>query len=121
MKKIIMTVAILAMSISTLAGSVTVGGRKTLTKIIASERGNHIKFESKFPSLVMRISKRDVFKGMTRIGKTRTIVEIERNGIINTDARNVAATLDRIGDGLWVKTRTTQMFITEKELKRIKR
>ncbi|MGL5124328.1 MAG: hypothetical protein ACRC6K_09300 [Fusobacteriaceae bacterium] len=120
MKKIIMIIGVLAMSIGTLAGSVTVDGKKTLTKIIASERKDHIKFESKFPSLTMRISKRDVLKGMTKIGKTRTIVEIERNGIINSDARNVVATLDRIRDGLWVKTNTTQMFITEKELKKIK-
>ncbi|MGL4687595.1 MAG: hypothetical protein ACRCVS_02790 [Fusobacteriaceae bacterium] len=121
MKKNIMIVAVLAMSVVTLAGSVTLDGKKTLTKIVASERQEHIKFESKFPSLVMRISKRDVLKGMTRIGKTRTIVEIERNGIINSDARNVGATLDRIKDGLWVKTSRTQMFITEKELKKIKK
>ncbi|MGL6063687.1 MAG: hypothetical protein ACRC0S_01180 [Fusobacteriaceae bacterium] len=121
MKKIIMVLTILSMSVSTLAGSVTLNGKKTLTKIRASERDNHIKFESKIPSFTMRVAKKDVLKGMVKPGKTRTIIEIERNGIINTDGRKVGATLDRIKDGLWIKTRTAEMFVSERELDAIKR
>lgn len=120
MKKIIAAI-LLGMSMTAMAGIVEVDGKKTMTTIKASERDNHIKFESKLPNLTMRVSKITLLKAMTKKGITKSIVEIERNGIINTNGRNVPAVLDRVGDGLWIKTPTTMMFVTERELDKVKR
>lgn len=120
MKKIIAAV-LLGMSMTAMAGIVEVDGRKTMTTIKASERNDHIKFESKIPNLTMRVAKITILKAMTRRGVTNSIVEIERNGIINTNGRNVPAVLDRVGDGLWIKTPTTMMFISERELDNVKK
>ncbi|MGL6098273.1 MAG: hypothetical protein ACRCZ9_00710, partial [Fusobacteriaceae bacterium] len=101
MKKIIMAV-LLGMSINAMAGVVELNGKKTMTTIKASERDNHIKFASKIPNLTMRVGKITLLKAMTRVGKTQSIIEIERNGILAEMDRKVPATLDRVGDGLWI-------------------
>lgn len=119
MKKIIAAI-LLGMSMTAMAGIVEVDGRKTMTTIKVSERDNHIKFESKIPNLTMRVGKMTLLKAMKRPGVTKSIIEIERNGLINTDGRNVAAVLDRVGDGLWIRTATTMMFVTERELDKVR-
>lgn len=119
MKKMIAAL-LLGMSINAMAGIVEVDGRKTMTTIKVSERDNHIKFESKIPNLTMRAGKLAILKAMKKPGVTKSIVEIERNGLINTNGRNVAAVLDRVGDGLWIRTSTTMMFITERELDKVR-
>lgn len=120
MKKILAAL-LLGMSINAMAGVVEVNGKKTMTTIKASERDNHIKFSSVVPNLTMRVSKVTLLKAMTRIGKTNAIIEIERNGLLVDTDRKVAAVLDRVGDGLWIRTATTMMFITEKELDKVRK
>ncbi|MGL4534311.1 MAG: hypothetical protein ACRC6A_08175 [Fusobacteriaceae bacterium] len=112
MKKIIATLSLLTMGLTSFAG--TVNG--TMTKIRVYERDNYIKFESRIPNLTYRIRKVDVLKGMTRIGKTRTIGEVEKVGIeVKTEV-----VLDRIANGLFIRTKNNDMFVTEKELDNIR-
>lgn len=112
MKKLIVALSILTMGLTSFAG--TVNGK--VTKIRVYERDNYIKFESKIPNLTYRVRKIDVLKGMTRIGKTRVIAEVERGGI---DVRTEVV-LDRIGDGLYIRSKSNDMFVTERELDSIR-
>lgn len=119
MKKIIAAI-LLGMSMTAMAGIVELDGRKTPTTIRVSERDNHIKFESRVPNFSMRVGKIAILRAMKTRGTADAIIEIERNGLINTNGRNVRAVLDRVGDGLWIRTATSSMFITERELENIR-
>ena len=87
-----------------------------VTKIRTYTQANKVYFESRIPNVSIIVRKVDVIKGMTKIGKTRTIVEIQRDGLIIDIDKKVGATLDRVGDGLHIRTNNLTMFITEKEL-----
>lgn len=113
MRKIIATLSLLAMGLTALAG--TVNG--TLTRIRVSDRDNEVKFESKVPDLTYRVRKIDIVRGMTRHGKTTARADIERMGI----KARVEVTLDRVANGLYIKSANNDMFITEKELEGIRR
>ena len=122
MKKIIalfvVVVALFSMSMPTaMAGSVN--GK--ITKIRAYEQGNQVRFESRIPNVDIVVRKVDIIKGMLKRGKTTAIVNIERDGILIDVDKKVLATLDRVGDGLYIKTRNVDMFVSEKELDRVKK
>ena len=122
MKKIIalfvVVVALFSMSMPTaMAGSVN--GK--ITKIRAYEQGNKVRFESRIPNVDIVVRKVDIIKGMLKRGKTIAVVNIERDGILIDVDKKVLATLDRVGDGLYIKTRNVDMFVSEKELDRVKK
>ncbi len=93
----------------------------TPTKIRAYEENRKIRFESRIPNINVSVRKIDIIKGMTKIGKTRTIIDIERDGLLIDIDKKVGATLDRVGHGLYIQTATFNMFITEKELDNVKK
>ena len=57
---------------------------------------------------------------MTRKGKIMSVADIEKNGIIHDVDRKAVVTLDRVGDGLYIKTKNNTMFVTVKELDKIR-
>ncbi|MGL5008118.1 MAG: hypothetical protein ACRC53_12370 [Plesiomonas sp.] len=112
----VLLAALLALSFSSVAGSVN----GQLTKIRAYEKGRKIEFKSRVPNVSFSLTKVDILKAMTRFGKTTAVADLEKNGlIINTD-RKALVTLDRVRDGLYIKGKTLTMFITEKELDRVR-
>lgn len=118
MKKILCAVFAAAMltlvpgTDSVYAGSVN----GNLTKIRAYDTGRSIKFKSIIPNVAIYTTKKDILKGMLKLGVTRTLVKIERDGIFIDRGKYVGATLDRVGDGLYIKTSAVKMFISEREL-----
>lgn len=86
------------------------------TKIRAYEDGNKIRFESRIPNVDIVVRKIDIFKAMTKRGVTYTIVDVQRNGLLVDVDKKLRATLDRVGDGLHIRTSRVNMFITEREL-----
>lgn len=103
--------------ISINASSVSAGKiNGNYAKIRTYEKGRLVYFESKLPNVRIITRKVDVLKGMTKIGKTRTIVEIERNGLLFDVDKKVGATLDRVGDGLFIRAGNMTMFVSEREL-----
>ena len=58
----------------------------------------------------------DIFKAMTKRGVTYTIADVKRDGLIIDVDRKLRATLDRVGDGLHIKTARVNMFVSEREL-----
>ncbi|MGL5291364.1 MAG: hypothetical protein ACRC9T_05515 [Vibrionaceae bacterium] len=117
MKKIIAAVFAMAMSTSALAGIVN----GTMTKIRVHEQGTSLRFESRVPNLTFIVRKGEILKAMTKVGKERGIAEIEVNGLIVDQDRKVGVTLDRRADGLEIQSPRHKMFVTEKELKSIRR
>ena len=87
-----------------------------VTKIRAYEDGNKIRFESRVPNVDIIVRKVDIFKAMTKRGVTYTIVDVQRDGLIIDVDRKLRATLDRVGDGLHIKTSRVNMFVSEREL-----
>lgn len=57
---------------------------------------------------------------MTRKGKTHAIADLEKNGIIIDVDRKARVTLDRVADGLYIRGNSLTMFITEKELEKVR-
>ncbi|MGL5092617.1 MAG: hypothetical protein ACRC8B_17085 [Aeromonas sobria] len=104
------------MSISAFAGSVD--GK--ITKIRAYEEDSKILFKSRFPNVSYGLRKGDILKVMTRHGKTRATADLEKNGIIVKADRRVRVTLDRVGDGLYIRGNTLTMFVSERELDNIR-
>ena len=117
MRKIKMIILAATLSMSAFAGIVN----GTMTKIRSYEEGNQISFESKIPNVTFKVKKVDIFKAMTRIGKVMSVADFEKNGIILDVDRKVVVTLDRKGDGLWIKSKKNSMFVTERELDKIRR
>lgn len=91
-----------------------------LTKIRAYDDGKKVEFKSRIPNVSYALKKSDILKVMTRSGKTRATADLEKNGIILDVDRKVRVTLDRVGDGLFIRGNTMTMFISEKELKDIR-
>ena len=58
---------------------------------------------------------------MKRYGKVMWVASVERNGITWDVDRKEVVTLDRKGDGLWIKSKNNSMFVTERELDKIRR
>ncbi|WP_040406952.1 hypothetical protein [Cetobacterium somerae] len=116
MRKLKMLVLTAALSLTALAGSVN----GNMTKIRAYNDGNQISFESRIPNLTFKVKKTDILKSMTRKGKIMSVADIEKNGIILDVDRKAVVTLDRVGDGLYIKTKNNTMFVTEKELDKIR-
>nr|WP_307775860.1 hypothetical protein [uncultured Cetobacterium sp.] len=117
MKKLSIFLLAMTMSVSALAG--TVNGK--ITKIRAYERGKTIKFESRIPNLTFRVKKVDILKAMTRYGKITTVADIEKNGIVLDVDRKVFVTLDRVRDGLYIKSKHNNMFVSERELDNVRK
>lgn len=92
----------------------TVNGK--VTKLRAYEEGNKVRFESRIPNVDILVRKVDIFKAMTKRGVTYTIVDVQRDGLIVDVDKKLRATLDRVGDGLHIKTSRVNMFVTEREL-----
>ena len=92
-----------------------------LTKIRAYDTGRSIKFKSIIPNVAIITTKKDIIKGMLKPGVTRTLVKVERDGIFIDSGRYMGATLDRVGDGLYIKTSVVKMFISERELDDVRR
>ena len=110
---------ILAATLSFSAFAGLVNGK--MTKIRSYEKGNQISFESKIPNVTFKVRKTDIFKAMTRKGKIMSVADLEKNGVILDIDRQVVVTLDRIGDGLYIKTKNNTMFVSEKKLDKIKK
>ncbi|MGL4787798.1 MAG: hypothetical protein ACRC2Q_13095 [Cetobacterium sp.] len=117
MRKLKMLALATVLSLTALAGSVN--GK--ITKIRAYEKGNQVSFESRIPNLTFKVRKTDIFKAMTRKGKIMSVADLEKNGVILDIDRQVVVTLDRVGDGLYIKTKNNTMFVSEKELDKIKK
>lgn len=122
MRKIIailmMSFAVFAMGMSD-AYAGTVNGK--ITKIRAYEDGPRIRFESRVPNVDIIVRKIDIFKAMTKVGVTHTIVDVKRDGLIVDVDKKLRATLDRVGDGLHIRTSRVSMFISERELDDVRR
>ncbi|MGL4642312.1 MAG: hypothetical protein ACRCVB_04440 [Cetobacterium sp.] len=116
MRKIKMLVLAATLSLSAFAGVVN----GTVTKIRTYDKGNQIRFESKIPNLSFQVRKVDILKAMTRIGKVTSVGDLERNGLIASEDRAVVIQLDRVKDGLHIKSRNHSMFVTEKELDKVR-
>ncbi|WP_418966261.1 hypothetical protein [Cetobacterium sp.] len=117
MRKLKMLILGATLSLSAFAGIVN----GSMTKIRAYEKGNQIRFESRIPNLSFQVRKVDIFKAMTRYGKVMSVADLERNGIILDVDRKVVVTLDRVKDGLYIKSKNNSMFVTERELDKIRR
>lgn len=97
----------------------TVNGK--ITKIRAHEDGSRIRFESRVPNVDIIVRKIDIFKAMTKVGVTHTIVDVQRDGLLVDVDKKLRATLDRVGDGLHIRTSRVSMFISERELDDVRR
>ena len=111
-----MLVLAATLSLSAFAGVVN----GTVTKIRTYDKGNQIRFESKIPNLSFQVRKVDIIKAMTRIGKVTSVGDLERNGLISSEDRAVVIQLDRVKDGLHIKSRNHSMFVTERELDKVR-
>lgn len=117
MRKLKMLMLAATLSLSAFAGIVN----GTMTKIRAYEEGTQISFESKIPNVTFKVKKVDIFKAMTRVGKVTSVGDLEKNGLIHDTDRKVVIQLDRVKDGLHIKARNNSMFVTEKELDKIRK
>lgn len=111
-----MLVLAATLSLSAFAGVVN----GTVTKIRTYDKGNQIRFESKIPNLSFQVRKVDILKAMTRIGKVTSVGDLERNGLISSEDRAVVIQLNRVKDGLHIKSRNHSMFVTERELNKVR-
>lgn len=119
MKKILIGLFLLSMSMFSFAGIVKDHGREYLTAIKTYDKGPNIRFKAVFPKISFTMRKKDVVKAMLKIGTTTTIGQFERNGIFDTDRKQVI-TLKRRADGLLIQNRNISMFVTEKELEKVR-
>lgn len=117
MRKLKMLMLAATLSLSAFAGVVN----GTATKIRAYEEGTQISFESKIPNVTFKVKKVDIFKAMTRVGKVTSVGDLEKNGLIHDTDRKVVIQLDRVKDGLHIKAKNNSMFVTEKELDKIRK
>lgn len=117
MRKLKMLMLAATLSLSAFAGIVN----GTMTKVRAYEEGTQISFESKIPNVTFKVKKVDIFKAMTRVGKVTSVGDLEKNGLIHDTDRKVVIQLDRVKDGLHIKARNNSMFVTEKELDKIRK
>ncbi|QNM15077.1 hypothetical protein [Fusobacterium hominis] len=118
MKKILAGL-FLSMSMMSFAGVVQDHGKEYLTAIKTYDKDNNIRFKAVFPKISFTMRKRDVLKAMLKIGTTTTIGQFERNGIFDADRKQVI-TLKRKADGLLIQNRNISMFVTEKELEKVR-
>lgn len=110
-------ILITTLSLNTYAGMVN----GIATKVRTYEDDKQISFESKIPNLTFKVRKIDVLKAMTKIGTLNSIGNLEKNGLIKDIDKKVAIKLERVRDGLRITSRNDKMFITEKELDKIKK
>lgn len=115
---IILTALLSVPMVLSTAHAGTVDGK--LTKIRVYDDGKKLEFKSKIPNVSFALTKADVIKVMTRKGKTHAIADLEKNGIIIDVDRKVRVTLDRVADGLYIRGNSVTMFITEKELEKVR-
>lgn len=120
LKKLIAGIMLLVASAASYAGVINDNGKKYMTKITTEDRGDHVRFKGAFPKVSFRLTKRSVTKAMVTFGETKTIGELERNGIIQSD-RKLPVRLERRGDGLLIESGRVSMFVTEKELEKVKK
>lgn len=118
MKKLLLCL-FLSMSMMSFAGVVQDHGKEYLTAIKTYDKDNNIRFKAVFPKISFTMRKRDVLKAMLKIGTTTTIGQFERNGIFDADRKQVI-TLKRKADGLLIQNRNISMFVTEKELEKVR-
>ncbi|MGL5657369.1 MAG: hypothetical protein ACRCXY_11130 [Fusobacteriaceae bacterium] len=117
MIKLKIFILITALSLNAYAGMVN----GIATKVRTYEYDNHISFESKIPNLTFKVRKIDVLKAMTKIGELSSVGNLEKNGIIQDINKKIVIRLERVNDGLRISSRKDKMFITEKELDKIKK
>lgn len=110
-------ILITALSLNSYAGIVN----GVATKIRTYEDNHQISFKSKIPNLTFKIRKIDVLKAMTKIGELNSIGNLEKNGIIKDIDKKLVIKLERVNNGLRITSRNDKMFITEKELDKIKK
>lgn len=91
------------------------------TKIKTYESGNEINFESKVPNITFKVRKSDVCKAMDRNEGVNSSGRIEKNGIVKDIDRKLKMRLERVNDGLRIISINDKMFVTEKELDKIKK
>jgi len=91
-----------------------------LTKIRVYNDGSKVEFKSRIPNVSYSLKKTEVLKVMTRRGKTRATADLEKNGLILDVDRKARVTLDRVGDGLYIRGNTLTMFVSEKELDNVR-
>ncbi|MEG0583468.1 MAG: hypothetical protein RR476_02735 [Cetobacterium sp.] len=122
MKKLILAACLLVGSVVSYAGIVKDNGKDYLTKIETQDKNDHIRFKASFPKVSIRVRKKDIIKAMLSPSgrETKTIGELERNGIVKSD-RMFVVFLRRKNDGLWLEVGNISMFVTEKELDKVKR
>ncbi|MGL5251480.1 MAG: hypothetical protein ACRC7P_10420, partial [Enterovibrio sp.] len=82
--------------------------------------GSNVRFESRIPNLTFIVSKKKITRAMLKIGREPAVVKVEKNGFIVDKDHKVVATLVRRADGLEIRTPNHHMFVTEKELKRVR-
>lgn len=121
MKKFLIGICLVISSVASYAGIVEDHGKKYMTKITTKDRDNHIKFQSTFPKVSFRVRKQDIIKAMLKIGSTTTIGELERNGILLKGDRKLLINLRRKHDGLIIQSGNVSMFVTERELEKVKK
>ena len=117
MKKSILTVFMaacvcLSVGVANNVEAGTVNGKITKIRVYDSST-NRVNFQSRVPNVEITTTKGDILKAMLKPGKTRTMVKVERNGIFDDGGRLVSAVLDRVGDGLYIKTSRVTMFVSE--------
>ncbi len=117
MKKLKILVLLVTFSLSAHAGMVN----GLPTKIKTYENGNEINFESKVPNITFKVKKSDVYKAMDRNEGVNSSGRIEKNGVIKDIDRKLKMRLERVNDGLRIISINDKMFITEKELDKIKK
>lgn len=91
------------------------------TKVKTYEYGNEFNFESKVPNITFKVKKSDVNKAMSKTGKFTVTGNVEKNGIVTDIDRKVKLRLERVRDGLYIISINDKMFVTEKELDKVKR
>ncbi|MGL6115060.1 hypothetical protein [Cetobacterium sp. SF1] len=120
MKKILVGLCLITMSMASFAGIIEDHNKKYMTAIKTYEKGDNIRFKGVFPKVSFTVRKKDIIKAMLKIGTTTTVGQFERNGIFDTDRKQVI-TLKRRADGLLIQNRNVSMFVTEKELEKVRR
>jgi hypothetical protein len=120
LKKLIAGIMLIAASAVSYAGYINDNGHKYVTKITTEDKGDYYKFKGTFPKVSFKLSKSSVTKAMKVYGESRTIGEMERNGIIHTD-RKLAVKLKRTNDGLYIESNKVTMYVSEKELSKVKK
>ena len=90
-------------------------------KIRAYEKGEQIRFESRVPNIAFQVKKSDILKAMLKTGSSKSIADLEINGLIKDVDKKVIVTLRRVNDGLYIKYNDRTMFVSEKELDDIRK